>query len=146
MKHKPEVRRVPLNLLTVDLRVQRALDRRKVNRIAAELNPDAIGMICVSKRPDGTYVIIDGQHRVEALKITGAANTTVLCEVFNDLTLADEAAMFRWRNNTTQPHYIDRFRVRLVEGDGDVRAIVDILHKYGWRLPDHGQIGRAHVC
>lgn len=132
--HKPEVREVPLNQLVVDLRVQRPLDTRRANRIAAELNLDAIGLICTSHRDDGTYSIIDGQHRAEALRINGFTAELVQCEVYQGLTLADEAAMFRLRNNTAKPQYLDKFRVRIIEGDAEAAAVMAILDKYGWAL------------
>lgn len=132
--HKPEVREVPLNQLVVDLRVQRPLDTRRANKIAAELNLDAIGLICTSHRDDGTYSIIDGQHRTEALRINGFTGELVQCEVYQGLTLADEAAMFRLRNNTAKPQYLDKFRVRIIEGDPEALAVMDILDRYGWAL------------
>lgn len=139
--HKAEVRHIPLSHLVVDLQVQRPLDARRANKIAADLNRDAIGMICVSARDDGTYSIIDGQHRAEALRINGLTSEAVACEVFEGLSLADEAAMFRLRNNTIKPQQIDKFRVRLVEGDPDALAVMAILRTHGWALL--GQAGPA---
>lgn len=132
--HKPEVREVPLNQLVVDLRVQRPLDTRRANKIAAEMNLDAIGLICASHRDDDTYSVIDGQHRVEALRINGFTGELVQCEVYQGLSLADEAAMFRLRNNTAKPQYLDKFRVRIIEGDPDALAVMAILKRYGWAL------------
>lgn len=132
--HKPEVREVPLNQLSVDLRVQRPLDTRRANKIAAEMNLDAVGLVCVSHRDDGMYSVIDGQHRTEALRINGFTNELVQCEVYQGLTLADEAAMFRLRNNTTKPQYLDKFRVRIIEGDPEALAIMAILDQYDWAL------------
>src|SRR6187549_648827 len=57
--------------LTVDPAVgggyQRALNPRKVKAIAKELDPDALGVLTVSRREDGSLVIIDGQQRQGAL-------------------------------------------------------------------------------
>lgn len=139
--HKPEVRQIPLNLLGVDPRVQRSQDARRSNKIAAELNLDAVGLLCVSQRDDGTYWIIDGQHRAEALRVNGFGNDLVACEIYTGLSLADEAAMFRLRNNTAKPQYIDKFRVRLVEGDPDALDVMEILRSRGWLLI--GQEGNA---
>jgi hypothetical protein len=133
-EHKAELRTVPLSALIVDSRVQRPLDTRRADKMAAELNLDALGLVCASHRDDGTYAIIDGQHRVAALRIAGFVEEPVECEVFSGLTLADEAVMFRLRNNTAKPQYIDRFRVRVIEGDPTAKAIVRTLRRHGWQI------------
>lgn len=139
--HKPDMRQLPISQLMVDLSVQRPLDERRANSIAGDLNLDAIGTPCISDRGRGRYAIIDGQHRIAALRISGWTNEEILCEVFTGLSLADEAAMFRLRNNTAKPQYLDKFRVKLVEGDASALAVMDILRKYKWLLP--GQEGDA---
>jgi hypothetical protein len=133
-EHKTEVASVPLNLLIIDPRVQRPIDKRKADKMAADLNLDAIGLICVSRREGGSYSIIDGQHRVDALRTSGFVNEPVECEVYHGLTLAEEAAMFRLRNNRTSVQKIDLFKVRVTEGDATAVAISDMLHRLGWTV------------
>lgn len=127
--------------LRTDPTVQRPLDLKRANRIASELNPSAIGVICVSVRDDGNNIIIDGQHRVEALRIAGKNKDKIPCEVYIGLSRPEEAAMFRIRNNTKEITRLDKFRVRLVEEDVVALAIMKILHEHGWYLP--GQEGPA---
>lgn len=141
MSHKPEVTTVPLNLLIIDSTVQRPLDKRKADKMAAEMNLDAIGLICVSRRTNGTYAIIDGQHRVDALRTCGFVAEPVSCEVYHRLTLADEAAMFRLRNNRVAVQKIDLFRVRVIEGDKVANAINDMVARLGWHIQPHGNDG-----
>jgi hypothetical protein len=131
---KREVGQVPLDQLIIDLAVQRPLDSKKSNAIAEALNLDAIGLICVSRRDSGTYSIIDGQHRVDALRIAGFTTDPVDCEIFDGLTLPDEAAMFRLRNNRSAVQKVDLFRVRVIEGDPTAVAIHHLLAKYGWTV------------
>lgn len=132
--NKREVGQVPLNLLFVDLAVQRPLEKVKADKIAAGLNLDAIGLICVSRRDSGGYSIVDGQHRVEALRTVGFGDAAVDCEIFHGLTLADEAAMFRLRNNRSAVQKVDLFRVRVIEGDETAVAIHHMLAGYGWTV------------
>lgn len=134
MSHKPEVAAVPLNLLVIDPQVQRPLDKRKADKIAADLNLDAIGLICVSHRSNGSYSIIDGQHRVDALRTVGFVHDPVECEIYRGLSLADEAAMFRLRNNRVAVQRVDLFRVRVIEGDKTATAISDMLTRLGWTV------------
>jgi len=129
------MRSLPLNILGIDLRVQRSLDTNRATKMSAELDLDAIGVLCVSHRADDTYWIIDGQHRRESLILAGFGADVVECEVFTGLSLAEEAAMFRLRNNTAKVSYLARFKVRLVEGDKDAIAVMDILTRHGWVLP-----------
>jgi hypothetical protein len=134
MGHKPQVEPVALNLLIVDRRVQRPLRPTRAAKIAAEMNLDALGLLAVSHRESGEYAIIDGAHRAEALRILGFTNDDVMCEVYTGLTLAEEAAMFRLRNNSEKVGYLDRFRVRVVEGEPTALAIADLLGRYGWKV------------
>lgn len=134
MNSKSEVLGIPVDKLIVDRRVQRPLDPKKVEKIVNEFNFDALGIICVSHRADGSYSIIDGQHRVVALRQLDFQYSSIQCEVFTDLALADEAAMFRLRNNTTSVQYLDKFRVRVIESDPVALKIQEILSIYGWEI------------
>lgn len=139
--HKSKINQLTVDQLRVDPSVQRPLDVKRANKIAAELNPAAIGMVCVSARDDNDYVVIDGQHRVEALRIAGMSDDKIPCEVYTGLSRSEEAAMFRLRNNTKEVTRLDKFRVRLVEGDESALKIMNILHEHDWYLP--GQEGPA---
>lgn len=130
----PKVEQIPLQSIIIDPRVQRPLNPKRVDEIASSLNPDAIGVLCVSHREDGSYSMIDGQHRLRSLEVAGFSDSLVTCEVYEGLSISDEAAMFRLRNNTAQVSYIDKFRVRNVEGDPDAVEIMDILNRNGWKL------------
>lgn len=130
--HEFDFHRLDTGKLTVDHDVQRRLDQRKVEKIAAEYNPDAVGVITVSHRDDGTYHVIDGQHRAAAIRALG--DDTVVCRVFHGLSIGEEAAMFRLLNNTNKPQQLDLFRVRVIEGDTVAVAISDILKRHNWSL------------
>lgn len=126
--------------LTVDPRIQRPLDARRVNKIAEELNFDALGVPTVSRRSNGDHVVIDGQHRLAALRQAGHASEKITCRVFKGLELPAEAAMFRLLNNTAKPQYIDTFRVRVIERDPDAVAISRMAERHGWTV--NGFAGR----
>lgn len=134
MTNQPKIKNLPLSKLIVDSRVQRPLVERRVTDISSNLNPEAIGVICVSDRGGDVYSIIDGQHRVRALEVAGYTENPITCEVYTGLSLSEEAAMFRLRNNTAQVSYLDKFRVRVIEGDPRANHIMDILTKHGWKL------------
>lgn len=132
--HEPDVYPLAVSTLMVDPRVQRPLDKRRVTKIAEALNFDALGVITVSRRDNGDNAVIDGQHRVEALREAGHGSMAVTCRVFKGLGLPEEAAMFRLLNNTAKPQYIDQFRVRVIEGDENAVAIARIITRHGWKI------------
>lgn len=134
---KSEIKVLPVSCLIADTMVQRAHIRQgDVNKIADNLDMDAIGIIFVSRRDNGTYHVIDGLHRVSALRLAGGENEVVTCRVFAGLTLAEEARMFRLLNTSTKPQTIDLFRVRVVEGEPNAVGITGMLEKHGWRVAD----------
>lgn len=134
MRKKSDLRTVKLSDLTVDLRVQRRLDPFRVRKIASEFNWEGFGIPCASERPDGTIVIIDGQHRIEAAKVTSNGNAARIVEVFTGLSISDEAAIFRIRNDTNRVSFLDRFRVRVIEEEEVAVSVLKLLEDYGWSL------------
>lgn len=131
---KPVIKKVKASETIVDLIVQRDLDMRRVRSMAGEIRLEAIGTLCVSKRDNGDLAVIDGGHRRAALIEAGEGDTPVNAEVYSGLTLADEAALFRYRNNTQKVGYHDRFRVRLIEGEETAVEVEALAKKHGWAV------------
>jgi hypothetical protein len=132
--HKSVKRELAISKMIVDPALQRGLDWRRVNKMAAELDRDAVGTLVVSERPTGFFHIIDGQHRTEALRIAEGDDAKVDCRVFLGLTREDEARLFRLYNNTAKLQAITKFLVRIEEQEPTALAINDLLHKYGWKV------------
>lgn len=128
--------------LDLDRRVQRqGLNLHKVKRIVKNYNTGALGIITVSYRIDRSYVVIDGQHRVEATRIVTSNMGSLKCHVFgldgDYLTLGEEAQMFLDLNDTTKPPNIDKFLVRQnTEGPaGDnAKDLAQIVGVYGFKI------------
>jgi hypothetical protein len=125
---------LPADTLTVDPGVQRPLDERRVDRMALDLHTEALGVIAVSQRADGTYHVIDGQHRVASVRRAGRGADMIRCVVYTGLTRAEEASMFLRLNESRRVQAIDRFRVRVVEGDLVAVSLTTILADHGWRV------------
>lgn len=128
------VERLKVADLLVDKRVQRdEFQAKKVDKIVANFNPDALGVIHVSRRTDGDYVI-DGWHRKEAVyRVTDAAGDMV-CHVYTGLTLAEEAQMFLDLNEGNQPSPLEKHKVRVQTGDTQALRIEKAVHAYGWAV------------
>lgn len=124
------------SILFVDQSVQRPIDGVRVAAIADDFKREALGVIHVSRRTNGTYHVIDGQHRIAALRVVGREDDTVDCALWEGLNRAEEAAMFRRLNNTRQVPHLDRFRMRLVEGDPVACELSAMLASHGWIITE----------
>jgi hypothetical protein len=132
--HDPIFDRLPISSLTVDVIVQRKLSRIKARRMADRLNFDALGVITVSRRLDGVNAVMDGQHRVEALRIAGYGDGKVQCSIFDGLTIDEEAALFLRLNDTTIVRSRDKARISVIEGEPSAVAMNAMLERYGWHI------------
>lgn len=130
--------------LTVDITVQRYLNTPHVSRMQKTYDPLAIGAISVSLREDGTYYVMDGQNRVELTRRMRGTRAKMLCLVYRGLTLEDEARLFVKTNNSVGVRPLDKFRVRLVEGERVAVELNSILTDHGWRVPPGGTRGQGH--
>lgn len=134
---KPTARRdvVSLDDLTIDPRVQRheGVDHRRVAEIAEKFNPLALGTITVSRRKDGSMVIIDGMHRTTGAK-QAAYSKPVNADIIDGLTLAQEAELFLLLNATKTPSALSKFLVRAVRGEVDAVRMKDIIESHGWTV------------
>lgn len=139
--------------LSIDPRVQRIVDPRRVKKIASNWNDLYVGTITVSHRPDRTafggdpeeWIILDGQTRWNALKeVCGAETTTckMLAEVYTGLTLQEEAGMFLSHNDRKSVTPLDNFRIALVAREEWAVNIQQIAAKYNWAVAGTAEKGQ----
>lgn len=133
---------IPVGDLEIDRSVQRSfLDNRKVERIVANFNPSALGVITVSRRNAVTTVVLDGMHRLEAVRRLTNGTGKILAHVFDNLTHAEEAQLFLDLNAGNQPNLLDKFKARIVAGDAVAREIDETIHAYGWTWGNNANNG-----
>lgn len=144
-------RRQHLDWLTADRLVtetgyQRVLAVPRVRKIAREFDPDLFGVLLVSARPDGTLAVIDGQHRVMAVRHRGEHDRPLPCLVFHGLTYGDENTIFSetQRRRVAVPPY-DLFNSDLERGDPAAVAIARVLAEVGYRLVPTGTRGDGAI-
>lgn len=132
---------VRLDDLTIDRRVQRkeGTNEKRVHAIASKYNSGSVGTITVSRRKDGTTVILDGAHRCAASLQVG--RKTIGAMVHEGLTLAQEAELFDQLNDFKAPSYISRTLASMVAGDPDANAIISTIRKHGWHISANGYPG-----
>ena len=123
---------VKISDLTIDYTYQRQPIMKKVNKIAKSFYPDILGVIICSMREDGSIAVIDGSHRVHALRMKGLNDSTVNALVYFSLTIQEEAKIFAMLNQEhTKPNTTDIFKAGIVSGDEETIAISKILNSLG---------------
>lgn len=142
-------RMIPLDDLKVDApKRQRKLRTRRVNQIYRKFDPNALGQGTVSERDNGDLILLDAQHRLEAMRkrINDGlpAPSALECRVFKGLTEEEEARLFLTINETNRPSMLDRWFPRIAAGDEElVGEIATALDKWGWEVS--GTTGRGKI-
>lgn len=139
------VEELPANVLDVDPGVQRKVNQHRVKLLAASFDESALGIFTVSARikshalidekPEIRYVVLDGQTRLEALRVfTGSPETSfkVLCQVYHGLTRAEEAEIFLSHNNRAAVRTVDKFRIALTAGEDWAVRLNTIVIRHGF--------------
>lgn len=116
---------------------QREINNDWVNKLVAEFDPDAFGLITVNLRSDGKYYIVDGQHRVEAMRLLGWDDQKVDANIYEGLTLPQEAELFLQLNRRLAVPALATFRVGVTAGREEETAINEILEGLGLRVGHH---------
>jgi hypothetical protein len=129
------LRWVPLTQMRVNPLAQRELRPARVSRLAAEFDVEQMGTPTVSYR-GGWYYLIDGQHRIEALKVWLGAweDQQVQCWCYEGLTEADESEVFLKLNDTLAVRCFDRFKVAIQAGRTTEADIDRIVRALGLRI------------
>jgi hypothetical protein len=122
---------VPIARMQVNPLAQRSVNWGWVNTLAADFDIEEMGNPTVNAR-GGLFNIIDGQHRIAALKIwLGDGNweaQTVECWTYKELTDEQEAEKFLRIQARLKPHAFDEFRVAVKAGretEAEVNRIVE---------------------
>lgn len=111
-----------------------AVDERRAQWIAANLDPNRFGVFTLSKRAGGRYVIIDGQNRAHALRLLGYNGEKVEADVFSGLTRAQEAEIFLGLAARRGHSHKQKFAARVTSGDPVAVAIDKIVRAGGYRI------------
>lgn len=126
VERQARLRWIPLGKMRVSPQAQRELNTARVEHIARTMDLEQLGTPTVNER-DGHFWIIDGQHRVEALREwlgEGCEAQTVQCWTYSGLSETDEAEKFLKLNDTLTVNSLAKFKVgvqagRMVECDID---------------------------
>jgi len=115
----------------------RPLNDRRVRYLMDDWDEQAIGTILLSMRNSGQAAIIDGRHRAYVASQKG--RTTLPAYVYLDLSVEDEARLYRRFGETLSQTARDRYLAGLVEGDELTLSINAILTDLGMHVTGGGQ-------
>ncbi|MGH8882898.1 MAG: DUF6551 family protein, partial [Stackebrandtia sp.] len=140
----PTMKTLRWDHIAIDPVVQRHLDKSWVRKTIEDegYRPEAVGVPVVSLRPDGTQHMIDGQHRRALALEAGRGMDEVDCQVHEGLSREMEAAMFRRLNHRRSVGILDKFLIRIVEGDPVAVTINEVVHEHGWTFATGKSDGR----
>jgi len=129
--HDYTIEEVRIDQLHTDV-YQRILNMDKVNKLAANWDPLAVGFLIVSRRPNGDLYVVDGQHRAAAALRFG--HVTMEAQVFEGLSLQQEAKLRIATNDRKSEVIWERFKARLVAEDPVAEGIRDVIESVGGNI------------
>jgi len=118
---------VPLDKIKVNPLAQRDVNQSRVDHLVANLDLDQLGNPVVSQR-DGAFWVLDGQHRVEAMRAFGFDSEDIQCWVHEGLTSEQEAEVFLKLNDVLAVSAFDRF-TKAVHAGRSVETDIDRIVK-----------------
>lgn len=122
---------LPIGMLQVG-GYQRPTNTAQVDKIAAHFDEAKLGLPIVSER-DGQYHLLDGAHRVAALRKIGY--THAKCLVLTGLSYQDEAEYFRTQNQNSRPlTRYNQYKAGLESGNEQCVQIDRIAHVNGFNV------------
>jgi hypothetical protein len=121
---------IPVADMRINPAAQRERNQARVDRIAADFDPEQIGTPTVNFR-DGHWYVIDGQHRIEAMRQMGWGDQQIQCWTYEGLTEEQEADMFLRLNDTLSVTSFARFKASVTAGREDAVEIDRMVRLQG---------------
>lgn len=122
---------VAIGKMSVNSKAQRELKPHRVKELHDNLDLDMLGFPVLNWVSGDKYHIIDGQHRIEAIKQflgDGWQRQILKCKVYKALTEQEEADMFDRLNNVLSVSAFAKFKVRITaqrEIETEINRIVE---------------------
>jgi hypothetical protein len=129
---------------------QRKFNKAQAEGYAANMDLDKLGIPIVNLR-GGIYWILDGQHRIEALKMFFAPSDPgqIQCEVYEDLTDAEMADIFLGRDDRRAINFFEKFQVACTAGrsrESDIRRTIEAQGLKVSQTKEPGCVGAIGSC
>lgn len=131
---------LPVAVLEIASEAQRKLNSSWSREIGDDFDADSFHEITVSLR-EGHYYVVDGQHRIDALRRIGWQDQKIPCRVYEGLTIRQEAALFLSLNDRKAIRAFDEFRIAITAGEAIPVDIDRIVRAQGLTLSDQKRDG-----
>jgi hypothetical protein len=130
-----------MSRMTVNPLAQRDVNEARVDKLVAEFDLEQFGAPTVNHR-DGHYFVIDGQHRVEALKKWFGdgrwEDQQIQCWTYEEMSEEEEADVFLKLNDTLSVSAFAKFRVGVQAGRLEESDVDRVVRAQGLRVSlDH---------
>lgn len=129
---------IPVGRLRIDDRYERNINQFKVRFIADNFDPDKVGLVYVSRRDVGDF-IIDGQHRTRSVQRLWGDTENIQCAVYHGLTPEGEASIFAAQEYRTKPRPVDLYKAKVFAGDRVASRVQNILDRHKLRVVTGGK-------
>ena len=119
---------------------QRPFSKAHGDTLAAHLDLEKVGYPVINLA-NGVPWILDGQHRIYALRQNGFGNEELECEVYEHLSEREMADRFLGRNSMKAVKAFDRFQVAVTAGHAREAAIHRLVDEAGLKISSSGEWG-----
>jgi len=126
-----KIMELPVDKLIIDSSYQRNLDYSRVRSIAYNFDPIRLGIITIGEY-EGRYYIVDGMHRVSALRLLGIEK--VDCAV-KEMTQSEQARYFSTQHERQRRiTWADKFKADVAQGDPTATTVKRVVADCGYRM------------
>ncbi len=124
-----------LSSLSIDHRYQGHMVRSHINKLKREYDPRLVGVFMISRRQDGSSLILDGQHREAVLRELGHIDIPVGCIVLEGLSYEEEAYLYhKFNENRRKKTPQERIKSAIEAKESWALAVRDAVTQAGFRL------------
>lgn len=133
--------------IQIDHTYQRPASDRWVKKIADNFDPFLLDSLIVNRRADGSLYVMDGQHRLLALRRIGYGDQKVPCRVFVGLPPEKEAELFDTQTLTLRLKPGEKFKAKLRQREPAAVTIDGIVRGCGFALNlVDGELTGGRIC
>ena len=133
-----------ISMIENDKKGQRKIKNYVIKYIVDNFDYKLLEQITLNKRADGTYHVIDGQHRLTACILLGL--TTISVRIIDQgLTEEQESELFiALDKNKKKLSCIDGFASSIRANNPKDKQILGVVNKYGYYIPNSNQRRSSH--
>lgn len=144
MKKEINISLIDTEKLIIDHRYQRPIVEIRLKEMISFFDINAFGTLIVSDRKDGTFAVIDGQHRLTAARKKNIE--MIPCEILYNLSVHQEAEMFLKINVNRGPiKSSNKFKAELMTKNHEALQLKKIVEKVGLSIYlDEGKKGKTN--